>query len=99
MATELSFRQAFERLKAILNEKNLGWIVAQVEDQIRLGKPVPRRVKELKLTRRPTESLVRFRGDDEMKPGRAAEFRGTVDYTEGEQLKLLFSAIHYAILS
>jgi hypothetical protein len=99
MATELSFKEAFERLVTILNEKNLGWIVAQVEEQIRVGIPVPRRVKELRLTRRSAELQVLFRRDDEMEPGRAVEFRTTIDYTDAEQLRLLLSAIHYAIVS
>jgi hypothetical protein len=57
MATELSLSQAFDRLVTILNGNRLGWVVAQVEDEIRLGKPVTRRVKELKLANYPAEPL------------------------------------------
>jgi hypothetical protein len=98
MATELSFSQAFDRLVTILNGSRLGWVVAQVEDEIRLGKPVTRRVKELKLAQYPVDPTTRFRRYDALEPGREVQFRATVAYTDAERLKLLLSAIHQIII-
>lgn len=98
MAVEISFSEAFKKVVEILNDKSLGWIVEQVEEQIRLGKPVSRHVKELKAKRRSVETAELFR-IDALAPGRAVEFRATVDFTDAEKLELLLSAIHQAIVS
>jgi hypothetical protein len=99
MAAELSLRQAFDRLVTILDEKNLSWIVTQIEDQIRQGKPATRRVKELRLSSYRTDLSPRFPSDEVLRPGREVQFRATEEYTDTERLELMLSAIRQAIVS
>lgn len=95
---ELSSRQIYDRLVLILTEKRLAWIVSQVEEQIRLGKPVTRRVKELKIAE-PSRFRPAFGRADALKPGREVEFRATEAYTDNERVILMLSAIYQAMVS
>jgi len=99
MPTELSPRQAFDKLISILNERKLTWVVDQVQEQIRVGKPMMRRVKELKPTRQASFRNTRLFDDEPLRPGRKVEFRATEAYTATEQLQLLLSAIQQAVVN
>ena len=99
MATNLSFSEAFARLVSMLNEKELNWIVSQVEEQIRLGKPSTRRVKELKVNHSDFTFLVQPRTSKNLQPGREVQYPATEEYTDSERLELLLSAIHQALVS
>lgn len=98
MPTELSPRQAFDKLITILNEKKLTWVTDQVQEQIRVGKPMVRRVKELKPTRQVSLRDSRLFDDEALRPGREVQFRATEAYTASEQLQLLLSAIQQAVI-
>ena|SRR5260370_221210 len=98
MPTELSPRQAFDKLITILNERKLTWVTDQVQEQIRVGKPMMRRVKELKPTRQVSLRDSRLFDDEALRPGREVQFRATEAYTTSEQLLLLLSAIQQAVI-
>src|SRR5882762_6585727 len=98
MPTDLSPQQAFDKLIIILNNKDLIWVTNQVQEQIRLGKPMMRRVKELKPARQVKLRDSRLFDDEALRPGREVQFRATEAYTASEQLQLLLSAIQQAVI-
>jgi hypothetical protein len=99
MAAEISARHAFERLADTLRERRLSWLVEQVQDRIREGKPVVRSIKELHAERQNWETVGEAVRGEKLKPGRRVEFRTTEEFTEEEQLDLLLSAIRQAVLN
>jgi hypothetical protein len=98
MPTELSLERAFDKLITILDERKLTWVTEQVQEQIRVGKPLMRRVKELKPTRQVSPRDTRLFDDEALRPGREVQFRATEAYTASEQLQLLLSAIEQAVV-
>jgi len=94
--------QAYETLAGILDQNGLGWVTAQVAEQIRIGKTIQREIETLKEARQ--AGLFTFDDypfDDypsRLKKGPKATFPVTVDYEPPERLRLLIDAIEQAIV-
>jgi hypothetical protein len=93
---------AYTELSHILEQLQLSWIIHQVEELVRLGKPVPKRVKTFKeSSEEPLLSLLNESdyGLTRFKPGAAAELTEVVAYTPKERLLLLIDAIEQAVVN
>jgi hypothetical protein len=92
-------QEVFDTLVKMLNDQGLGWVVAQVQEQIRLGKTVE---KEIKTLREAKHSPSIFELDEyrkQLKTGPLATFPVPVEYNSKERLQLLIDAIEQAVVN
>jgi hypothetical protein len=88
MMNDRECTQAYKQLGGILDEIALGWVIAQVSAQVKIGKAVQREI----------ETLIDEHGA-RLKKGPRATFAVTVEYTPSERLELLIDAIKQAVVS
>ncbi len=94
-----SATEYFAALARILNEKDLGWVVNQVNDEIRFGKVGSGEFLAVKEERR-NESIQTsfFESREDYKIKKKEKFNVIVPYTEKEKLKLLIEAIKRLVI-
>jgi hypothetical protein len=93
---ESEFQAIYQELAEALASLELGWVVAQVDEQVRLGKAVSKRVRTLE--------PVRYQ---EVLPGLPpahereyeVDFATLVEYTNQERLLLLVEALKHALVN
>lgn len=88
--------QLYDEFVRLLREHRFDWVVAEVEEQIRLGKTAEERIvvsEEFALEITPEADTRRARG----RPGRT-RFLKCVDYTARERLLLIIDAVEHAVL-
>lgn len=93
--TNTECREAFNAVSAYLHESGLGWIVTQVLEQIRFGKPHLKRV-ETSADISP-ELVVEGLGSGRRRTRET--LAATREYTAHEQLGVLLDAIERALIS
>lgn len=87
---------AFNSLQEALRTRDLGWVLDQVAEQVRAGKPSTREVVE-----RPVDYLwvaERTRGGERLKT-RKTRFPATIEYTPQERVLLMLDAIEHAVIN
>lgn len=91
----MAFEDDFNRIKNILNERNLNWIIRQVQEQIETGKLVIEKQTTLKEIYR--DSLIEplFEAA-EYRSGPPADYTVREDYTPKEKVELIIKAIQRA---
>jgi hypothetical protein len=92
--------EMYERLTSMLNQVGMGWITAQVTDQVRLGKTIEREIETLKEGRERDLSLFADIDDypTRFKKGPKATFPVTEEYRPSERLLLLIDALERAVV-
>lgn len=91
--------QVYEQLISILNQNKLGWVAAQVEEQVRLGKTVKKEIETLKESHGEFELFTTDEYPRSFKKGPKATFPITVEYQPSERLKLLLDAIEHVAIN
>jgi len=92
-------KEVFDTLIKMLNDQGLGWVVEQVQEQIRIGKTEEKEIKTLKEAR---HSPSIFELDDyrkQLKTGPLATFPVAVEYGSEERLQLLIDAIEQVVVN
>ena len=92
-----SASQAYELLLRSLQENRLGWVAAQVQEQVRSGKPATKYVAPYH-----EEDSRDFVSEDFIpsapKKGRRQRLAATDDFSPEERLELVLSAIESAVI-
>src|SRR3990172_6810157 len=91
--------QVYEQLINILNQSKLGWVAAQVEEQVRLGKTVKKEIETLKESHGVFDLFTADENPRSFKKGPKATFPVTVKYQSSECLKLLLDAIEHVAVN
>ena len=81
----------YQEMVNLLQETQLGWVVDQLEEQFRLGKPQIIEVKTSKESRHSKQPNL-FDGE-QIQNGPPARYVTTIEYTIEERLQLLIEAI------
>jgi hypothetical protein len=94
--TESEANEVFDRLRTMLLEAGLDWMVDQVSEQIRFGKLT------IKTVRVPRESDSFIEGEEPTygirRRASTARFPATAEYSPKERLRLLIEGIEQAVL-
>jgi plasmid stabilization system protein ParE len=98
MMNDRECTQAYKQLGGILDEIALGWVIAQVSAQVKIGKAVQREIETLRENRGGGLLAIDEHGA-RLKKGPRATFAVTVEYTPSERLELLIDAIKQAVVS
>jgi hypothetical protein len=93
----LNYSDAFERLIRILRHHRLDWVVVQVQEQIRTGKPATKEVITLRSTQIRLPFDNRF-SSEPSRSGHKAEFVATEEYTPKERLLLTIDALERVVV-
>lgn len=88
----------YDTLVDILNKSELGWIVSQVEDQLRIGKTVEKEITTLTEGRSRNALLGFEEYREHLRSGPKATFPVTIDYDSKEKLSLLVDAVEQAVV-
>src|SRR5688500_10202966 len=91
--------EVYQLLTDMINQLGLGWISAQVQEQLQLGKTIQREIETLKES---DLKMFQLTGDEyrsQLKKGPKAIFPVTVNYEPSERLLLLIDAIEQAIVN
>jgi hypothetical protein len=88
-------RAAFESLSDGIQKAGLGWILNQVIQQVRLGKP---ELKRVRMVIEPSSELL-IEGLEGRRRTSREVFAATREYTAHEQLSLLLDALERALVS
>ena len=97
--TDKECLETYQRLVDILNQNRLAWVVAQVEEQIRLGKTTEKEIDTLKEGRGEFELFTIEDYPSRLRKGPKATFPVTVDYQPPERLALLLDAVERVIVN
>lgn len=88
----------YDTLIDILNKSGVGWIVSQVEEQLRIGKTVEKEITTL-TEGRGRNMLLGVEGYRErLRSGPKATFPVTIEYEAKERLSLLIDAIEQTVV-
>jgi hypothetical protein len=87
--------EVFGRLRSMLVEQNMGWVVEQVLEEIRSGKP-PRRAA--KVSGRPRPVFSEEPPDYPPRRSAAATFLASEEYSQRERVLLLLGAFEQAVV-
>lgn len=91
---ELAPEEAYLKVLELLRSHDLGWVAAQVQDQVRAGRPVTRVVSP-----RPVNVPDRFAAESSQPPRRRRErLAATEPYSAEERLQLVLDAIDRAVI-
>lgn len=95
--------ETYRFLVDILAQSGLDWVIEQVEEQIRLGKTLKKKVDTLRVSRKrfsEQPSLFSVEGHAErFEKGPKATFPVTEEYQAPERLALLIDAIEHAVVN
>lgn len=92
--TEVNARESYSQLVAIIKDTQIKWILEEVEEEIRRGKPQQRKVKVEKSEDGPWSAET----DTQQDKRSIAKFTASIEYTPEERLELLIHALEQATL-
>ena len=91
-----SYSEAYLVILSLLRECGLGWVVSQIQEQVRTGKPTLKSVST-----QPDVISQRFLDEadnTQVIRGRRQRLAGTEDYSDYERLDIAIAAIESAVL-
>jgi hypothetical protein len=97
--TEEQCAETYNILANLLRRSNLGWVMDQVDADVRVGKLIEKPIREIS-ARYPTRGVAfeLVEMPEPQRRGRAGSIRQRVEYSHRERLRVLIEAIEHAVL-
>jgi hypothetical protein len=92
--TEENARESYSQIVAIIKDTQIKWILGEVEEEIRRGKPQQRKVK----VEKSENDLWAAEMDAQQEKRSVAKFTASIEYTQEERLELLIHALEQTTL-
>lgn len=86
---------AYGRITAAMRTQKLEWLVAQVEEKIRFGRPL---TKKVRMVPEEIEDLAVYPSEGPARRARQVLVTATRPYTNEERLRILIEALQHAIV-